>query len=59
MNAVKSSLVTLYSRMIDDYAWYRKGDVFEIAKLAKRLKRSYMDDIVARKMALRPSNPKV
>lgn len=59
MSAVKSSLVTLYSRMIDDYAWYRKGDVFEIAKLAKRLKRSYMDDIVARKMALRPSNPKV
>lgn len=38
-----------YSRMIDDFAWYDKGDIFEIAKLAKRLNRNYMEDITERK----------
>ena len=38
-----------YSRMIDDFAWYGKGDIFEIAKLAKRLNRNYMEDITERK----------
>lgn len=42
-----------YSRMVDDFAWYGKGDVFEIAKLAKKLNRSYMQDIVDRKLALK------
>ena len=38
-----------YSRMIDDFAWFNKGDIFEIAKLAKRLNRNYMEDITERK----------
>ena len=38
-----------YSRMIDDFAWFNKGDIFEIAKLAKRLNRNYMVDITERK----------
>lgn len=41
-----------YSRMIDDFAWYGKGDIFEIAKLAKKLNRQYMADIAERKLAL-------
>ena len=41
-----------YSRMIDDYAWYSQGDIFAIAKLAKKLKRDYMQDIVERKKQL-------
>ena len=45
--------IVKYSRMIDDFAWYDKGEIFEIAKLAKLLNRDYMADIVARKkMAL-------
>ena len=38
-----------YSRMIDDFAWYSQGDIFAIAKLAKKLKRDYMQDITERK----------
>lgn len=41
-----------YSRMVDDYAWYSQGDIFAIAKLAKKLGRDYMQDIVARKKQL-------
>ena len=41
-----------YSHMIDDFAWFNKGNIFEIAKLAKRLGRSYMQDLADRKMAL-------
>lgn len=41
-----------YSRLIDDFAWFRKGNIFEIAKLAKKLNRDYMKDIVERKQAL-------
>lgn len=38
-----------YSRMVDDFAWYSQGDIFDLAKLAKKLGRDYMQDIVARK----------
>lgn len=38
-----------YSRMIDDFAWYDKGDIFEIAKLARKLNRNYTVDIAERK----------
>lgn len=41
-----------YSRMIDDFAWYNKGNIFAIAKLAKRLGRNYMQDLAERKIAL-------
>ena len=41
--------IVKYSRMIDDFAWFNKGDIFEIAKLAKRLNRNYMVDITERK----------
>lgn len=39
-----------YSRMIDEFAWYGKGDIFKIAKLAKKLGRNYTDDIANRKL---------
>ena len=42
-----------YSRMIDDFAWFNKGDIVEIAKLAKKLGRNYTQDIADRKMALK------
>lgn len=38
-----------YSRMIDDFAWFNKGDIFEIAKVAKKLNRNYTQDITERK----------
>ena len=38
-----------YGQMIDDFAWFDKGDIFEIAKLAKKLNRNYMEDITERK----------
>ena len=38
-----------YSQMIDEFAWYGEGNIFEIAKLAKRLNRNYMEDITERK----------
>lgn len=44
-----------YSQMIDEFAWYGKGDIVEIAKLAKKLNRYYTQDIADRKMALQKS----
>lgn len=41
-----------YSRMIDEFAWYGKGDIFAIAKLAKQLGRNYTEDIANRKLQL-------
>ncbi len=38
-----------YSQMIDEFAWYGEGNIFEIAKLAKKLNRHYMVDIAERK----------
>lgn len=38
-----------YSHMIDEFAWYRKGDIFEIARMAKKLNRHYTTDIAERK----------
>ena len=45
------TLLKHYSKMIDNFAWYGKGDIFEIAKLAKKLSRDYMQDIADRKLA--------
>ena len=42
-----------YSRMIDDFAWFNRGEITEIAKLAKKLGRNYTQDIADRKMALK------
>ena len=41
-----------YSRLIDEFAWYGKGDIFTIAKAAKELGRDYTDDIAERKKQL-------
>ena len=41
-----------YSRLLDELAWYRKGDIFELAKLAKSLGRNYTQDLAERKQAL-------
>ena len=41
-----------YSRMLDSIAWYNKGDVLELAKLAKKLGRNYTQDLAERKSAL-------
>lgn len=42
--------LTEYSRLIDEFAWYGKGDIFQIAKLAKALNRNYTEDIANRKL---------
>ena len=47
-----------YSRMIDEFAWYGRGDVFRIAKAAKVLGRNYMDDITAAKKQVIESEEK-
>lgn len=46
-----------YSQMIDEFAWYGRGDVFQIAKVAKRLKRDYMQDLAERKQACIDGKP--
>ena len=45
--------LTEYSLMIDNFAWFNKGDIMQIAKLAKKLGRNYTQDIADRKMALK------
>ena len=58
MAVYKETELTEYSRMIDDYAWYNKGNIFEIAKTAQLLGRNYMEDITNRKMAMIPAMKK-
>lgn len=41
-----------YSRLIDEMAWYGRGDIFQIAKLAKELGRNYTEDLAERKKLL-------
>ena len=45
-------LLEEYSRLLDSIAWYNKGDVLELAKLAKKLGRNYTEDLAERKSAL-------
>jgi hypothetical protein len=49
---MEEKLLVEYSRMLDSIAWYNKGDVLELAKLAKKLGRDYMQDLADRKSAL-------
>lgn len=49
---MEEKLLAEYSRMLDEYAWYGKGDIIAIAKAAKELGRNYMDDIAERKKML-------
>lgn len=39
-----------YSKMVDEFAWYKKGDIFQIGKLARELGRNYTEDIAERKL---------
>lgn len=48
----KTKLLEDYSRLLDGIAWYNQGDVIELAKLAKKLGRDYMQDLAERKSAL-------
>lgn len=45
-------LLEEYSLALDNLAWYGHGNLVEIAKLAKRLNRSYTVDIAERKAQL-------
>lgn len=47
--------LTEYSRMIDNFAWYGEGDIFQIAKFAKQLGRNYTEDIAERKLQAKQS----
>ena len=49
---MEEKLLVEYSRMLDSIAWYNKGDVLELAKLAKKLGRNYTQDLAERKSAL-------
>ena len=49
---MEEKLLVEYSRMLDSIAWYNKGDAIELAKLAKKLGRDYMQDLADRKSAL-------
>lgn len=51
--------LTEYSRLVDDFAWYNKGDIFKIAKLAKELGRNYTEDIASRKLQAMQSHKSV
>ena len=48
---MKNKLKT-YSEMLDNIAWYNKGNIFDLAKLAKELGRNYTQDLAERKQAL-------
>lgn len=48
----KTKLLEDYSRLLDSIAWYNKGDVIELARMAKKLGRDYMQDLAGRKSAL-------
>lgn len=48
----KAKVLEEYSRLLDGIAWYNQGDVIELAKLAKKLGRDYMQDLAERKSAL-------
>jgi len=48
----ETELLEEYSRLLDNIAWYRQGDVLELAKMAKKLGRSYMQDLAERKAVL-------
>lgn len=48
----KITTIQQYSQMIDEFAWYGQGDVFAIARAARRLNRDYMQDITERKLAI-------
>ena len=52
LNENQEELLEQYSRQIDELAWYGKGNLIEIAKLAKKLGRSYTVDIAERKAQL-------
>lgn len=41
-----------YCMMIDEFAWYRKGDVMIIVRVARQLGRDYIADITERKIQL-------
>ena len=45
----QDDLLVVYGRALDDLAWYGKGSVYEVAKMAKRLGRSYTIDLAERK----------
>ena len=48
----RTKLLEEYSQLLDGIAWYGKGDVLELAKMAKKLRRSYMQDLAERKAVL-------
>ena len=48
----KTKLLEDYSRLLDGIAWYNQGDVIELARMAKKLGRDYMQDLAGRKSAL-------
>lgn len=54
----KTDKLEEYSRLLDSIAWYRQGDIFELAKLAKSLGRNYTQDLAERKQALEKEKSK-
>lgn len=44
--------VKAYSELLDNIAWYNKGNIFDLAKMAKELNRNYTKDLAERKQAL-------
>lgn len=49
---MKKYFLSEYSQLIDEFAWFRKGDVMIIARVARQLGRDYMADITNRKFQL-------
>lgn len=49
----REELIKEYSRAVDEMAWYGRGDMLKLAKMAKKLGRwSVTDDLAERKQAL-------
>lgn len=48
----EEDMLKKYSKMVDDFAWYKKGDIIKIMMMAKKLNRSYGQDIAERRAAM-------
>jgi len=49
---VQADLLVTYSRKLDELAWYNRGDIFELIRLARKLGRNYTIDLAERKKQL-------
>lgn len=48
----QDDLLVKYSRMLDEVAWYNRGDIYDLIRLARKLGRNYTIDLADRRKQL-------